>query len=227
MKYALPGISTFITLTVWLSQQWLTQHFNSKYANLPWIWLFVVSLFFLIGVIYSDLFNEQSNFREWLKSKQKIFIVDHFVLGSKFQDNEYYYQAICGLQFVTRIKNVRLSIQVTQYASIDHAVSKFILTQDKFDLVEDNLCKKYRIATFPRRVSNEIPVGSPYWGENKDKSWAGDGKHIVTIKAHSFLRSQTKHFLIAAIKNFDGGPEPVLLLGDEDTERFLTINELP
>jgi len=226
LKYKIPGLASFISLALWLPQQWLTQFIGANYANFPWKWLFFISLFFLIGVIYSDLFNEHSNLKKWIKSKQRIFEVDHFVLASKVEGSESFYSANCCLNFLSRIKNVDVSFQITQYASTDHAVNKFVLFQDNFDLVEENLKKKYSVATFPRRVSNDVAVGYPYWGADKKHSWAGDGSHIVTIKAHSFLRSQTESFLITAIRNVGGGPEPVLVLGGEETSEFLTISDV-
>ena len=228
MKYKIPGLASFISLAFWLPQQWLTQYVGANYANFPWKWLFFISLFFLIGVIYSDLFNDHSNLKKWIKAKQRIFDVDHFVLASKVDGSESFYVANCCLNFLSRIKNVDVSFQITQYASTDHAIDKFVLFQDKFDLIEENLKKKYSVATFPRSVSNDVAAGCyPYWGADKEHTWAGDSSHIVTIKAHSFLRSQKEHFLIIGIRNVGGGPEPALLLGGEKTSKFLTISDVP
>ena len=223
MKYKLPGLASIIGLVLWLPQQWLTQYLGDNYANFPWKWLFFISLSFLVGIIYSDLFNENSNIKKWIKAKQRIFDVDHFVLASKVEGVESFYSANCCLNFISRIKNVDISFQITQYASTEHAINKFILFQDNLSLVEENLKRKYSVATFPRYLSNGVPVSQPYWGTDKSRIWAGDGKHIVTIKAHSFLRSQTEHFLITSIKS----SEPVLLLGGDETTDFITISDVP
>ena len=225
MKYKIPGISLFLTFCFWLWQQWLVDIVNTERVDFPWFWLFLIVLFFVTGIVYSDIFNEQSKLKKWINEKRRIFSVDHFVLASVVNGDKSFLKATCGVKFISQLKNVHISAQVTQYASTDHAISKFVLFQDKVEIAELNLNKKYVFATFPRQYSKSIAAGYPYWGENEELSWAGDGTHIVTLKASSFLRSQTEHFLISSIRNSGSGPEPVLLFGDEESKKYLGIHE--
>ncbi len=225
MKYKIPGISLIFTFSVWLWQQWLVDLVNTERVDFPWFWLFLVSLFFVAGVAYSDIFNDHSRLKKWINSKRKIFSIDHFVLASVVEEQKSYLKATCCINFLCRMENVHITAHITQYASLSDSMSKFVLFQDKFEITEQNLNKKYVFATFPRQVSKEVAVGYPYWGENTEKSWAGDGMHVVTLKARTFWRSQTEHFLISAIRNPGNGPEPVLLFGGEDTQHILDIHE--
>ncbi|MBC7002757.1 hypothetical protein BIZ37_09335 [Photobacterium sp. BZF1] len=225
MKYKIPGITLFVTLSSWLCQQLLVDFVNTEWVDFPWFWLFLLSLFFVVGVVYSDLFNEQSRLKKWIDEKRRIFTVDHFVLASFVPNEEASLKATCGINFLSRMTNVHITIQVAQYVSTEHAKSKFVLFQDKLDLTDQNLTKKYIFATFPKRASQGVAIGYPYWGEDPDKSWAGDGMHVVTLTARSSYRVQKEHFLISAIRNPGGGPEPVLLFGGEETKGFLEIIE--
>lgn len=225
MKYKIPGISLFLTFCFWLWQQWLVDFVNTERVDFPWFWLFLIVLFFVTGIVYSDIFNEQSKLKKWINEKRRIFSVDHFVLASVVEGDKPFLKATCGVKFISQLNNVHISAQVTQYASTDHAINKFVLFQDKVEIAELNLNNKYVFATFPRQYSKSIAAGYPYWGEDEAHSWAGDGTHVVTLKARSFWRSQTEHFLISAIRNPGNGPEPVLLFGDEESKKYLGIHE--
>ncbi|AXN30212.1 hypothetical protein [Vibrio coralliilyticus] len=225
MKYKIPGVTLFITFSFWLWQQWLVDLVNTERVDFPWFWLFMLSLAFLVGIFYSDLFNEHSRLKKWLDAKRRIFSVDHFVLASNVSDGELALKATCGINFLSRMNNVHITIQVTQYISTDHAKSQFVILQDKLELTDKNLAKKYVFATFPKQTSKGKAVGYPYWGESNDKSWAGDGMHVVTLTARSFYKTQKEHFLISAIRNPGNGPEPVLLFGGEETKSFIEILE--
>ena len=90
MKYTIPGISILISLILWVGQQWIAQVFDSKiekvFKKIPWGCVFICSLSLFLGFIYADVFNEDSQLREWIKEKRKIANVEHFVLASKVEN---------------------------------------------------------------------------------------------------------------------------------------------
>lgn len=152
----------------------------------------------------------------------KIADAEHFVLASKTEVGKSWYEAVIHLRFLSKINNVNCTIEVTQYAGIEHAENSFVVSQQTIPLVENNLLLKLPVVTFPRRVSQKVAVGYPYWGSNENLTWAGDGRHVVTLKLSVGLRTQTEKFLISAIRNPGGGPEPVILFGP-DSESYVQV----
>ncbi len=177
----------------------------------------------LLGIVYADAFNDSSQLRSWIKERSKIANVENFVLASKVENEKSWYEAIIHLRFLSKLKDVSCTIEVTQYAGIDHAKNSFVIRQEVIPYTEKNLIKEIRVVTFPRRVSKKVPVGYPYWGDNKNHTWAGDGQHIVTLTLSSGLRRQSQKFLISAIKDVGEGPEPVILFGGPESQSYMQI----
>ena len=227
MKYTIPGISLLISFILWIGERWISQVFGLKIekiiAQVPWGWILICSLAVLFGFVYADFFNESSQLREWIKERNKIANVDRFILASKVENEKSRYEAVILLRFLSKLKNVSCTVEITQYVGIDHAQNSFVIRQDIIPNVDENLIMKIPVATFPVRVSKEAPVGYPYWGDDSNHTWAGDGRHIVTLKLSSGFKSQSQKFLISAIKNVGDGPEPVILFGGPETQSYMKI----
>jgi hypothetical protein len=224
LKYALPGISTFITIALWLSERWLEEEYSSRLENLPLGWLVVLTLALLLGVLYADIFNPNSPLRRAIAVRRKIADVQHFVLASKGNESSSWYEAVLHLSFSRVMANVDCTVQVTQYVGLPHAESSFVVLQQNFPRTEENLVRQLVVARFPKRIRNDTPVGYPSWGDQDAHTWAGDGNHIVTLKLSSGIRSQTERFVVTAIKNVGGDPEPVLLFGGPETQAFIQVH---
>jgi hypothetical protein len=222
VKYTVPGISTLIAFILWISEKWLSQSFTEELKQFPFSSILLVCLCILLGTIYADIFNENSSLRSAIRKLMKIASVEHFVLASKVENEESWHEAVVHIRFLSKISNVGCTIEVTQYVGLDHAQNSFVVSQQTIPLAENNLLLKLPVARFPKRVSKEIAVGYPYWGTDKNHTWAGDGRHIVTLKLSIGLRTQTEKFLISAIKNVGGGPEPVILFGP-DSESYVHV----
>ena len=97
------------------------------------------------------------------------------------------------------------------------------MKQEVIPNVDENLIQKIVVARFPVRMSKEVPVGYPFWGENKNHTWAGDGRHIIKLKLSSGFKHQSQKFLISAIKNVGAGPEPVILFGGPESQSYIQI----
>lgn len=227
MKYTIPGISLLISFILWIGKQWISQVFGSKIekiiAQISWGWILICSLAVLFGFVYADFFNESSQLREWIRERNKIANVDHFVLASTVENEESRYEAVMHIRFLSKLKNVNCTVEVTQYVGLDHAQNSFVIKQEIIPHVDENLIMKIPVATFPIRVSKETPVGYPYWGNDKNHSWAGDGRHIVTLKLSSGFKHQSQKFLISAIKNVGVGPEPVILFGGPESQSYIQV----
>ena len=86
--------------------------------------------------------------------------------------------------------------------------------------IEENLIIKLSVANFPNPLFNKKPVGNPYWGNDKNNLWAGDGRHIIELKLSSgLMKYQSNKFLISAIK----GQQPVVLFGDPESQSYIQI----
>ncbi|ALO36185.1 hypothetical protein CMT41_16695 [Colwellia sp. MT41] len=223
MKYKIPGYPAMLALVLWFGQQWIIDDINTKYIEFPWRYLFLALLIFMLGVAYADLLSKYSKLGSWIRTKRRIFDVDHFVLASSVTEEKPYLKATCALKFIKSIKNVKVSVQITSHVTVEHAKDSFILFQDEIGTAEPNLTKKYVFATFPRQYSKSVGAGYPYWGEDQSRQWAGDGTHVITLKARSFLRYQEEHFLMSAIRNPGGGPEPVLLFGGSESKKYMEV----
>lgn len=224
MKYTIPGISVLLTFILWAGQKWISQIFGQKieniFAKISWGWILICSLSLFLGFVYADFYNEKSQLREWINEQRKLANVDHFVLASKVENDESWYEAVIHLRFISKLKNVNCTIEVTQYVGIEHVQDTFVIKQEIIPSVDENLIVKIPVFSFPRRVSQKNPVGHPYWGEDKNNTWAGDGRHIVKLKLSAgFLKQQSHKFLIAAKK----GREPVILFGDPDDQSYIEI----
>lgn len=225
MKYKIiPGIGVIISLALWLGQQWITDDINSTYADFPWVWIFALFVTFILGVVYSDLLSDGSRLQLWWRERRRIFRVTHFSPASTVKDHNSFIKPTCGISFTKRIKNVQITVQITQSVNIEHAKESFVLLQETVGMVEPNLRKEFVFATYPKSNIGTASVGYPYWGEDENKQWAGDGNHVITLRAKSLFRFQEEHFLIAKIRNPGGGPEPVLLFGDEGSKRYMEIH---
>jgi len=223
LKYTIPGISTLIALILWIVQQWLSKIFGQKMEKVPWGWILICSSTLLLGIVYADALNDSSQLREWIKERGKIANVEHFVLASKVENEESCYEAVIHLRFLSKLKDVSCTIEVTQYVGLEHAQNSFVIRQEVIPNTEENLIIKLPVAKFPRRVSKEVPVGYPYWGDDKNHTWAGDGRHIVTLKLSSGFKHQSQKFLISAIKNVGAGPEPVILFGGPESQSYMQV----
>ena len=223
MKYTIPGISTLIALIFWIGEQWLSKIWGQKMEKVPWGWILICSFTLLLGIVYADALNDSSQLREWIKERGKIANVEHFVLASKVENKESWYEAVIHLRFLSKLKDVNCTIEVTQYVGLDHAQNSFVIRQEVIPNTEENLIKKLPVAKFPRRISKEVPVGYPYWGDDKNHTWTGDGRHIVTLKLSSGFKRQSQKFLISAIKNVGDGPEPVILFGGPESKSYMQI----
>lgn len=224
MKYTIPGVSTLVTLLLWVGERWFSQSFGQALSVIPWGWIFAVLVAFLIGNAYADLFNPNSGLRTYFGSKFKIYEIEHFVLAYKLEEGKAWYEAIISVRYLKSLKAVNCSLEITQFSGLPHAENTFLILIEKPEPVDTNLLKKYSVAKFPIRVSKEVPPGYPYWGDDQNKTWAGDGDHLVKFKAKSgFLRNQSSKFLIAAIKNVDAQPEPVLLFGGPNNQKLLKL----
>jgi len=191
--------------------------------RLPWNWILICSIALLLGIVYADAFNDSSQLRSWIKERSKIAIVENFVLASTVDNEKSWYEAVIHLRFLSKLKDVSCTIEVTQYAGLDHAKNSFVIRQEVIPYTEKNLIKEIRVVTFPRRIYIKVPVGYPYWGDNKNQTWAGDGQHIVTLTLSSGLRRQSQKFLISAIKDVGEGPEPVVLFGGPESQSYMQI----
>jgi len=227
LKYTIPGISILISFILWTGQKWVSQVFGQKIekiiAKIRWGWILICSLSVFLGFVYADFYNENSQLREWIREQNKIANVERFVLASKVNNKESWYEAVIHLRFLSKLDNVRCTIEVTQYVGIDHAQNSFIIKQEVIPNVDKNLILKLIVSTFPTRISKELPVGYPFWGENKNHTWAGDGRHIVKLNLSSGFKHQSQKFLISAIKNVGAGPEPVILFGGPESQSYLQI----
>ncbi len=223
MKYTIPGISTLIALIVWIGKKWLSKIFGQKMERLPWNWILICSIALLLGIVYADAFNDSSQLRSWITERSKIANIENFVLAGKGENEKSWYEAVIHLRFLSKLKDVSCTIEVTQYADLDHAKNSFVIRQEVIPNTERNLIKQIRVVTFPRRVSKKVPVGYPYWGDDKNQTWAGDGLHIVTLTLSSGLRQQSQKFLISAIKDVGDGPEPVILFGGPESQSYMQI----
>jgi hypothetical protein len=177
----------------------------------------------LFGFVYADFFNENSQLREWIRERNKIANVDHFVLASKVENKESRYEAVIHLRFLSKLENVSCTVEITQYVGINYAQNSFVIRQEIIPNVDENLIMKISVSTFPIRVSKEVPVGYPYWGDDKNHTWAGDGRHIVTLKLSSGSKHQSQKFLISAIRSVGAGPEPVILFGGPESQSYIQI----
>jgi hypothetical protein len=223
LKYIISSLPTILSALVWIGDKWLTQHLGEDFGKIPWPWVFFVTLSFLVGVVVADILNKNSSMRSLLRNKTKIAKIDHFVLASKSKENELWYEAVLQFRFVRLFKNVNCSVQITQYVGLEHAENSFIIEQETITLAESNLSHKFVVATYPKQTDKKKAVGNPYWGEDKNHSWAGDGNHIVTLKLRSGVFTQTERFLITSIRSFSTGAEPVLLFGDSSSNEYMQI----
>tara|TARA_R110002049_G_scaffold307135_1_gene506884 strand:+ start:1176 stop:1838 length:663 start_codon:yes stop_codon:yes gene_type:complete len=220
LKYILLIFSVAITALIWVGEQWLAQYMGENFSSFPWGWIFFVTLSFFFGFILSDILNDNSAIRLKLIKAFKIAEIDHFVLAS---DSDAY-EARLKFHFKRHFKNVRCSIKITQYVGVAHAQKDFITKQDVIKFAEPNLEHIIIVATYPKKIEKLVAATNPYWGEDRSKSWAGDGNHIVTLKLRAFIFTQTEKFLISTIRNFSTGPEPVLLFGDMPSNEYMQIN---
>jgi len=227
LKYTIPGISILISFIFWIGEKWVSQVFGEKTEKIiskaRWGWILICSLAVLFGFVYADFFNENSQLREWIKEQRRIANVERFVLAHRIENGKTWYEAVIHLRFLSKLKNVSCTVEVTKYVGIDHAQNSFVIKQEVIPNTEENLIKKISVAKFPVRISKKVPVGYPYWGDDKNLTWAGDGRHIVTLKLSSGLKSQSQKFLITAIKDVGAGPEPVILFGGPDTQSYLQV----
>ena len=227
MKYTIPGISLLISFILCIGEKWISQVFGSKIEKImkqvPWGWILICSLALFFGFVYADFFNESSQLREWIKERNKIANVDRFVLANTVENDKSRYEATIHLRFLSKMKDVNYTVEVTQYVGLKHAQRIFVIMQETIPNVDKHLLKKISVATFPIRISKETPVGYPYWGNDSSHTWAGDGRHIVTLKLSSGFKHQTKKFLISAIKDVGAGPEPVILFGGPESQRYIQI----
>ena len=203
-----------------MGEQWLAQYMGTNFSSFPWKWIFFVTLSFFLGFILSDMLNSNSAIRLKLRKAFKIAEIDYFVLANGAAA----YEARLKFHFKKHFKKVHCSIEISQYVGLKHAQTNFITKQDEVISAEPNLEHTIIVATYPQQIDKAVAVDYPYWGERKEKSWAGDGNHIVTLKLRTFLFSQTEKFLIASIRSFSTGAEPVLVFGDKSTSEYIQIN---
>jgi len=144
-------------------------------------------------------------------------------LANTIENEESRYEAVIHIRFLSKLKDVNCTVEVTQYVGLEHAQKSFVIRQEVIENVDKNLIMKIPVATFPIRVSKKTPVGYPYWGNDSNHTWAGDGRHIVKIKLSSSFKHQTHKFLISAIKNVGAGPEPVILFGGPESQSYIQI----
>ena len=215
-KYTIPGISTLVTLCLWLGEQWLSQHFGTVFVVIPWGWLCALSASFLFGVLYSEACHYDSRLRSKLRTLYRKADIEGFVLAQQTRPKESWYEAKILLRFRGRRNQANCVVTVTQYANNPQVSRKFVVLQERVAPVERDLRKQLVVASFPERISNAIPPGSPYWGNNKAFRWAGDGQHVITLSIKSgILPQQVEQFLIAAPRRpSTNSPEPVVLLGN-------------
>lgn len=222
MRYAIPVPVLVLTIAAWMGEQWLSQTLSQTFATLPWGWFLLAVSAFLCGVVYAEVLNENSALRARLKNFGQIVEVENFALAHKSEDEKKWYEAIIHTRFLKSHRKVACTIQITQYAGINHAEKTFVIMQENISNVEANLYKKFVVARFPRRISKLHP-GNPYWGKDSTKTWAGNGNHIVKLKLRTILRKQTENFLISAIKDVGDGPEPVILFGAPRHNKYIQI----
>ena len=222
MKYTIPGISVIIACLLYASEQWISQTFDQEIQKIPWGWVLIVVFAFFVGIIYADLLNSESQLRRWIRKKRQIAEIENFVLAHEVENSTAWYKAIIHLRFLGRMKNINYSVEITQYVG-HNAQNSFIIKREIIPSTDKNLFKKITVATYPQRLSKEMPVGYPYWGGDKNHTWAGDGNHIVTLTLNSKLRRQTHKFLISSIKDVGAGSEPVILFGAPKSQAYVNI----
>lgn len=223
MRYAIPGFSTLLLLLVWQGEQFLSQLFGESWPQIPWGLLLLLTAAVLVGMAYADFCMPTSDLRRWLRDEARLFEVNHTVLAHKSSEGNACYQVECSLRFTSSIKNVSISVKVDQYVHVENARTSFVILNEEIGEVVKDLHKNIVVARFPIRVSPDVHPGNPSWVGLTEKIWAGDGHHIVSITARSRFRRQEEKFLIAAIKDVGGGPEPVILLGGPDSRHYVQI----
>lgn len=221
MKYTIPGIPTLISFILWIFEKWLSKAFGPKMEKVPWGKILLLTFIFLSGIVYADLFNDNSQLREWIKERRKIANVEEFILAHKVNSEGSWYEAVIILRFLSRLENVSCTIEATKYVGLDHAQKSFVLKQEVISNTDENLIRKIPVAKFRDRESKIIPNG--FWEGDRNLTWAGDGKNIVTLKLSSGLRRQSNKFLIATTRDVGAGPEPVILLGGPDSQSYLQV----
>jgi hypothetical protein len=220
LKYIILIFSVIISALIWVGEQWLAQYMGENFSTFPWKWIFFITFAFFLGFLLSDILNSNSAIRVKLRKAFKIVEIDHFVFASGSEA----YESRLKFHFKRHFKKVHCSIKITQYVGLEHAQRNFITKQDVINLAEPNLEHIIVVATYPKQIDKSVAAGYPYWGKDKSKSWAGDGNHIVTLKLRAFPFAQTEKFLIATIRQFSTGAEPVLLFGDKSNNEYLQIN---
>lgn len=221
MKYTIPGVPTLISLILWMSEKWLSKIFGPKIEKVPWGKLLLFTLIFLSGIAYADLFNDNSQLREWINEQRKIAKVEKFILGYKVDDEGSWYEAVIILRFFSKLENVSYTVEATKYVGIGHAQKSFVLKQDTIQNTEDNLIVKIPVAKFRDLNSKNIPKG--FYEDDRNLTWTGDGMNIVTLKLYSGFRRQPIKFLIASIRDVGAGPEPAILFGGPDSQSYLQV----
>jgi hypothetical protein len=226
VKYIVVGGSALVTFALWLGEQWLSQRLGAVYGAIPWGWLCLLVLAFLCGAIYCDLVNRNSRLRSKLREMCRVVDVDGFVLAHNSNVTPWQYEAKLMLSFRRRTDAAKCVVEVTQYVGHPQGARTFVVKAEQVAPVEPNLRKDLIVACFPERMSNDVPQKSPYWGCDQSKTWAGDGRHLITLRIHgSLFRRQVEHFLIEAIRNVSSsGPEPVLVFGGPRDRGLLLIS---
>lgn len=225
MKYIVVGGSALVTFVLWLGEQWLSQRFGAVYGVIPWGWLCLIVAAFLSGAVYCDLLNHDSPLRSKFREMRRVVDVEGFVLAHNSTVTPWQYEAKLMLRFRKHRNFVKCVIEVAQYVGHPQVTRKFVVKTEQVTPVEPNLRKEFIVACFPERMSNDVPKKAPYWGDDKSMTWAGDGRHVVSLRVNGGLfRHQVEHFLISAIRNVSSsGPEPVILFGGLGDRGFLII----
>lgn len=196
-KYALPVLASVTPkgVAMWAAEQAASQ--EAWWGQVPWGWLSLIGLAWFSGTLYADIWNRDSQLRDWIKWKLRIgefssprIRHDWISLGETYGGNQKFYIVYLTFTPRWRINLERICVLARRYRYLGGRVSG-----------SEN---KYRWSQAGRRLVSaeefEIPLafipesfGSP--GVYGDRSLGGymlgaHSAHFLTVRLLTRFREQ-------------------------------------